>query len=429
MTELLLPGLVGISAGFVSGFIPGIGNFAALLVIFPYLYTLDPVQVLVLYVALTTISQYIGSIPAISYGVPGESSSIPAVIESKNLKNSKQTYQAIVQSAIGSTFGGLIVLGCTWLFVDHLMLLMNFFDTKMQLFLYVFMFVVMTVIIKSNSVMVNVLLILFGLALGMIGYNKWLQTSFLTFDQPQLYAGIPFVVVMIVLLGIPEIIKNFDVKQEYKPLRKEKVRIKFNFVSSVWYSVVGFIGGLAPGMTTTMSSQLAYLISKVKSKNPIDRITASETANNAGAFSQLIPLMLLGIPLIGSEALVLNVMEAKGFNLGLISFPEIFKTVSISLLVINAIGLILAWPLAKHISKLFMVNLKIVYAVIFVALISVVAWVGYSNYQLGFYMLIFIALLPIAILLRRFDTMPLVFAFLVHDRIFELIFRSVHLFS
>lgn len=429
MTELLLPGLVGISAGFVSGFIPGIGNFAALLVIFPYLYTLDPVQVLVLYVALTTISQYIGSIPAISYGIPGESSSIPAVIESKNLKNSKQTYQAIVQSAIGSTFGGLIVLAFTWLFVDHLMLVMNFFDTKMQLILYVFMFAVMTVIVKSNSFVVNVLMIVFGLALGMIGYNKWLQTAILTFDQPQLYGGIPFVIVMIVLLGIPEIIKNFDVKQEYKPLRSEKVKIKFNVLSSVWYSVVGFIGGLAPGMTTTMSSQLAYLISKVKSKNPIDRITASETANNAGAFSQLIPLMLLGIPLIGSEALVLNVMEAKGFNLGLVSFPETFKTVSVSLLVINAIGLILAWPLAKHISKLFMINLKIVYAVIFVALISVVAWVGYSNYQLGFYMLTFLALLPVAVMLRRFDTMPLVFAFLVHDRIFELIFRSMHLFT
>lgn len=429
MEHLFVPGLIGISAGFVSGFIPGIGNFAALLVIFPYLYTLDPVQVLVLYVALTTISQYIGSIPAISYGIPGESSSIPAVIESKNLKNSKQTYQAIVQSAIGSTFGGLIVLGCTWLFVDHLMLLMNFFDTKMQLFLYVFMFVVMTVIVKSNSFVANVLMIGVGLGLGMIGYNKWLQTSILTFDQPQLYGGIPFVIVMIVLLGIPEIIKNFDVKQEYKPLVKEKIKIKFDLASSIWYSVVGFIGGLAPGMTTTMSSQMAYLISKFKSKNPIDRITASETANNAGAFSQLIPLMLLGIPLIGSEALVLNVMEAKGFNLGLVSFPEIFQTVSIALVVINAIGLILAWPLAKHISKLFMINLKIVYAVIFVALISVVAWVGYSNYQLGFYMLVFVALLPIAVMLRRFDTMPLVFAFLVHDRIFELIFRSIHLFA
>jgi len=174
---------------------------------------------------------------------------------------------------------------------------------------------------------------------------------------------------------------------------------------------------------------LAYLISKVKSKDPVDRITASETANNAGAFSQLIPLMLLGIPLIGSEALVLNVMEAKGFNLGIVSFPETFQTVAISLFVINAVGLLLAWPLAKHISKLFMVNLKIVYAIIFICLIAVVAWVGHSNYQLGFYMITFMALMPIAILLRRFDTMPLVFAFLVHDRIFELTFRSVYLFA
>ena len=429
MTELIIPGMVGISAGFISGFIPGIGNFATLLVIFPYLYSLDPIQVLVLYVALTTISQYIGSIPAITYGVPGESSSIPAVIESKNLKDSRQSYQAIVQSAIGSTFGGLIVLIITWLFVDHLMLLMNFFDTKMQLMLYVFMLVVMTVIVRSNSFLVNVGMIVFGLSLGMIGYNKWLQTSILTFDQPQLYAGIPFVIVMIALLGIPEIIKNFDVKQEYKPLTKEKIKIKFKLFSSVWYSLIGFIGGLAPGMTTTMSSQLAYLISKMKSKNPVDRITASETANNAGAFSQLIPLMLLGIPLIGSEALVLNIMEAKGFNLGIVSFPETFQTVAISLFVINFIGLILAWPLAKHISKLFMINLKVVYAVIFVSLISVVAWVGYSNYQLGFYMIVFMALMPIAILLRKFDTMPLVFAFLVHDRIFELVFRSFYLFA
>jgi len=182
-------------------------------------------------------------------------------------------------------------------------------------------------------------------------------------------------------------------------------------------------------MTTTMSSQLAYLISKMKSKNPVDRITASETANNAGAFSQLIPLMLLGIPLIGSEALVLNIMEAKGFNLGIVSFPDTFQTVAISLFVINFIGLILAWPLAKHISKLFMINLKVVYAVIFVSLISVVAWVGYSNYQLGFYMIVFMALMPVAILLRKFDTMPLVFAFLVHDRIFELVFRSFYLFA
>ena len=428
MSELFVPGLIGILTGFASGFIPGIGNFASLLIIFPYLYTLDPIQVLVLYVGLTTISQYIGSIPAITYGVPGESSSIPAVIESKNLRNSNETYQAIVQSAIGSTFGGLVVLALTWLLLDYLMLLMTFFDTKMQLILYVSMFFVMCFIVKSNSIMINVLMIIFGLALGMIGYNKWLQKTILTFDLPALHSGIPFVIVMIVLLGIPEILKNFQVKQKYKALIPKKIKIKFNVITSFWYSLIGFLGGLAPGMTTTMSSQLAYLISKFLTKDPVNRITASETANNAGAFSQLIPLMMLGIPLVGSEALILNIMEAKGFNLGLISFPSTFQTVGIALVIINVVGLLFAWPLAKHVTRLFAFNIKIIYCSVIILLIAVVVWVGYINYQLGFYILIFLSLLPLAFLLKKYDTMPLVFAFLVHDRIFELVFRSFHLY-
>lgn len=429
MFDLLTPSVVGITAGFVSGFIPGIGNFACLLILFPYLFTLDPIEILILYVALTTISQYIGSIPAISYGIPGESSSIPAVIESKNLRSSKQIYQAIVQSAIGSTFGGIIVLLLTWLAVDHLMILMKFFDTKTQLILYFGMLILMTFVVKSNSIIINIVLIFIGTALGMIGYNRWFALPILTFDIPQLYAGLPLVVVIIVLLGLPEIIKNFNIKQKYVPLRNEKIRIKFNFLTSAWYSLVGFIGGLAPGMTTTMSSQLAYLNSKIKTKNPVDRITASETANNAGAFSQLIPLMLLGIPLIGSEALILNVMYAKGFYLGQSTFPEVFRTVGLSLIVINIIGLILAWPMARHISKLFQINLKIIYSIILAVLLIVVVWVGYTNFQIPYYLITFIVLLPIAFLFRNYDTMPLIFAFLIHDRLIELVFRSYYLYS
>jgi len=429
MFDLIAPATVGITAGFVSGFIPGIGNFACLLLLFPYLFTLDPMQILVLYVSLTTISQYIGSIPAITYGVPGESSSVPAVIESKNLRTSQQVYQSIVQSAVGSTFGGVIVLVFTWLAVDHLMALMKFFTTGAQLVVYVSMLVVMTLVIRANSMAMNVLLIVLGLALGMIGYNRWTQTAILTFDRPELHNGLPLVVVMIVLLGLPEIMKNFSVKQQYRPLMREKIQIRFNWLRSAWYSVLGFVGGLAPGMTTTMSSQLAYLNAKVTTKDPVERITAAETANNAGAFSQLIPLMLLGIPLIGSEALILNVMYAKGFYLGQSTFPEVFRTVAILLIAVNVIGLILAWPMARHISKIFQINLKIVYSVIAVTLLLVVVWIGYTNFQTAYYVIAFAGLLPVAYLLRNRDTMPLIFAFLIHDRLFELVWRSFYLFN
>lgn len=428
MIDLISPLTLGIISGLVSGFIPGVGNFATLLILLPILYQFDPIQILVLYVALTTISQYIGSIPAIAYGVPGESSSMPAVIESKNLKNSSEVYQSIVQSAIGSTFGGLIVLFLTWISIDYIMLTIKFFDTKVQLFLYYFILILMTFIIKSNKWYINLMLIGIGMSLGMIGYNKWLQSSVFTFGIKELYGGIPLVIVMIGLLGIPEILKNFNIKKYYKPLVDQKIKIQFNLLSSIWYSVIGLIGGLAPGLTTIMSSQLAYLYSKMKKVSPIESITASETANNAGAFSQLIPLILLGIPLVGSEALVLNLIEAKGYFLGITNFEDTFKILAICLLIINAVGLILAWPLARKITKLFDVNMSLIYTMIIVTFIAVIIWIGIDNYQLSFYIITFLLILPFSFILKKYNTMPLIFGFLIQDRVFELTFRSVHLY-
>ena len=37
MTELINPAIIGVLTGLVSGCIPGIGNFASLIIIFPYL--------------------------------------------------------------------------------------------------------------------------------------------------------------------------------------------------------------------------------------------------------------------------------------------------------------------------------------------------------------------------------------------------------
>jgi putative tricarboxylic transport membrane protein len=286
----------------------------------------------------------------------------------------------------------------------------------------------MTFILKTNKWYINILLMILGMCLGMIGYNKWFQSDSLTFGISQLYGGIPLVIVMIGLLGIPEILKNFKIKQSYKPLVMNKIKINFNLGSSVWYSLIGFIGGLAPGLTTTMSSQLAYLYSKIKKSTPVQSITASETANNAGAFSQLIPLILLGIPLVGSEALVLNLIEAKGYFLGITNFETTFGILAICLLVVNGVGLVLAWPLASRITKLFNFNINFVYIAIILIFIGVIIWIGIDNYQLFFYMITFLLILPLSYLLRKYDTMPLIFAFLIHDRVFELSLRTVDLY-
>lgn len=428
MTELISPALVGVLSGLISGCIPGIGNFAALLIIFPYLIHLEPLQIIVLYTALTTISQYIGSIPAITFGIPGESSSVPAVIESRNLKSPQDVYQAIVGSAIGSTFGGIIVLILTWLLLDYLIYTVHFFNTLVQFFLYCLVLVAMIFIFKENKYWVNVLLILAGFGIGLIGYEKWTQTKILTFDSHLLYQGFPMIVVIIVLLGLPEVLKNYSTKVKYRSLDLKTCKIDFSWIMNSWYSMIGFIGGLAPGLTTTMSSQLAWLDAKRRYTTPVDRIVASETANNAGAFSHLLPLLLLGIPLAGSEALVLGLVESKGFRLDTTSFNDIFKVVAISLVFLNFIGLCLAWPFAKHIIKLFQLNIKVMYTVILIGFIGVIVWVGFLNYQTLYYVLVGVVLLPVAYVIRKLDTMPLIFAFLVHDRMIDAANRLISLY-
>ena len=428
MVDLINPTIIGILTGLVSGMIPGIGNFASLLILFPYIIHLEPLQILILYVALTTISQYIGSIPAITFGIPGESSSVPAVIESRNLKSPQEIYQAIVGSAIGSTFGGFIVLLLTWLMLDWLTYSVHFFNTVVQFALYCIVLGTMVFIFKENKFHINILLILAGFGLGMIGYDKWMQVEILTFNSHLLYQGLPMIVVIIVLLGLPEVLKNYSTKISYKNLEHRPSKINFNWISNTWYSILGFIGGLAPGLTTTMSSQLAYVDVKSRKSTPVKRIIASETANNAGAFSHLLPLILLGIPLAGSEALVLGLVESKGFRLDTTTFNDTFKIISVFLIFINIIGLCLAWPLAKHIIKLFRMNIKLMYTIILIGFCAVIIWVGYLNYQTMYYVLVALCLLPLAFVVRKLDTMPLIFAFLVHDRMIDAGNRLISLY-
>jgi putative tricarboxylic transport membrane protein len=286
----------------------------------------------------------------------------------------------------------------------------------------------MILIHKENKYWVNVMLIMAGFGLGLIGYEKVTMTKILTFDSHLLYQGLPMVVVVIVLLGIPEVLKNYNTKVRYKTFDFKAEKISFKWISNSWYSLLGFIGGLAPGLTTTMSSQLAWIDAKTRNKTPVERIVASETANNAGAFSQLIPLLLLGIPLIGSEALVLGLVESKGFRLDTTSFHDMFMAVGVSLVFLNIIGLCLAWPLAKHIIKIFKINIKLLYLTILVVLAMVVVYVGFTNYQTAYYIIVAIALMPMAYLLRKLDTMPLIFAFLVHDKMIDAGYRLISLY-
>ena len=60
--------LLGVLAGTVAGIVPGIGVFASLLMLYPWLTGLDIIDCFVFYLALTSTTQYIGSVSATILG-------------------------------------------------------------------------------------------------------------------------------------------------------------------------------------------------------------------------------------------------------------------------------------------------------------------------------------------------------------------------
>ena len=419
-----VPHLVGVGLGLISGLIPGVGNFVLMLLVWPFLSVFGIVELLIMYASMAAISQYIGSIPAIVYGIPGESSSYPAVAESRNLTTVQQVSQAISGSAFGSVVGSLTVVGLCYAFVEYTDLIKYFYSTKILVGLLLLVTLVM-IFTVNNRWWVNFMLILSGIGLGMIGYNSYLNINFATFGNMHLYAGLPMPVVLICLFAIPQMLHHWNTEIT-KSLNKtyELGRLYIlNPVALLGSTVIGFFGGLIPGLTTVFSSTAAYNASMLFTKDPVKRIVVSETANNAGAFSMLLPLLIFGVPLIGSEAILLFLMEQKGFNLVQFKFSDFLPELALGLVVVNAVGFMIAWPLSKIVPSFYKFDIKIIISLLIIALFFVTLYTGYMNYSMTYYLVCFVVLAPLGVLLRNVDTLPLVFAFIIHNKLVDGLFR------
>ena len=419
-----VPHLVGVGLGLISGLIPGVGNFVLMLLIWPFLSVFGIVELLIMYASMAAISQYIGSIPAIVYGIPGESSSYPAVAESRNLTSISQVSQAISGSAFGSVVGSLTVVGLCYAFVEYTDLIKHFYNTKILVGLLLLVTLVM-IFTVNNRCWINLTLILSGIGLGMIGYNSYLNINFATFGNMHLYAGLPMPVVLICLFAIPQMMHHWDTeinKSINKTYELGRLYI-LNPVALFGSTLIGFFGGLIPGLTTVFSSTAAYNASMLFTKDPVKRIVVSETANNAGAFSMLLPLLIFGVPLIGSEAILLFLMEQKGFNLVQFKFSDFLPELALGLVLVNAVGFMMAWPLSKMVPSFYRFNIKKIISLLIIALFFVTLYTGYMNYSMAYYLICFAILAPIGVLLRNVDTLPLVFAFIIHNKLIDGLFR------
>jgi len=411
--------LIGCGLGLFAGLVPGLGYFMTLLLAFPLLLDMTVIQLLIVYSAVVTVSIYVGSVPATIYGIPGDTASMPVVYESRNLKDLKQVSQAISGAAFGGFFGSVSVAVFCLLMIDHLDSIKYFYSTLLVLLLLVLASVII-IWTAGNKKSISFLLYVAGFLLGMIGYNGSLDMSIFVIND-YMYQGLPREVVLATLFALPNMVFYFNYfKTNSKSRSKESYSVWsvyfVNPINSAFFSALGFVTGLMPGLTTIFSSMASYNIMSYFTKDPVKRIVASETGNNAGAFSCILPLLIFGIPISGSEALLLYFMEQNGFTSSEAELGPLMRNLVANFMIINLVGLALAWPLSNYVKYFYRLDLRYVFGSVLVVIFCSVMYSAWTSNSMLYYLSVILVLAPIGIALRNYYMLPLIFAYLISDK-------------
>lgn len=430
MFETILVFLAATVAGIIGGLLPGVGGFVVMVTAFPLLVNLDPVNVIIFYVVMISLDQYFNNTSAILMGMPGVSTSIPTVIEGHTMFRRGDGDKAIMFSAISSwicsAFGVTFILIC----LPILFLFYELWNSSVQAIIFALTFLSI-VLFSPNKVWINCFLFFGGLFLGWIGFDEAYNTHNLTFHWPPLYDGLPIMSVIVALFVLPKFLQTYLTNHTTvvwpkltvgKYLQSFKKIIKYR--ATLFRSgLIGSIGGFVPGLTYSASSIFAYYIEKLYRRDKYKEgdvrcLIASEGSNNAGVFTQMIPLLFLGIPITASEALIYNILEMKGVPLTLEWFQNTFALVVGCFMLSSTIGLFVAGKYINLFSFLHGMSISKIYIFVAFLLLFMIWWLGNVTMNGWDNLLITGVLAVLGVALIRLDTSPLIFGFLLHDTIF-----------
>ena len=439
MNELIAVS-TGLFAGTITGIVPGAGVMVAMIVASPLLMHFDVLQLLLFYMSLASMVQFTGTIPAVYLGVPGETNSLPAVIEGTKFNKRKMAKLAIGICAVGSVLGSLVAVAITYgllsVLIEHMTV---FFSNATKFYLYLFIIAFCLLVYNKKNVLVNLSLCAVGFMLSVPGESDISSGFRYTFGMEDLQFGIPLIPVLIGFLIVPTIAKMFGSSNPNVFLPNIDIGLckvvkyfrKKLIASSLRGSLIGYICGFVPGVSTVLSTNASYSFEKkLHPNNPGKLLVASETANNSGQFASMLPLLLIGIPITGSEIVLYSMLVDAGwspyqFDNVTNNADMIFKQIVPWFVFANIVGLIVAWPLARKILNVFANSKKYMIAILAVGMLLLNTYLGILDYRVWLYTVCLIVFSCIGLSIKKYETVPLIFMFILGNDMEGVFFRQM----
>ena len=339
---------VGCLLGIVAGMIPGMTISAAMIIVLPLTFVLDPNVSIGLFLGLYAGGMLGGSFSAILLNIPGTPSAAATALDGYPLVASGQAGRALGMAVSASFCGGLFSALCLFLIAPRLADLALQFRSA-DLFSLVFLGLTIICSFASRSWIKGLLSAVIGLAIVTVGQDPVMGTARFTFGDPNLLSGVHFLTALIGLFAIPQLIENLrgnvpggagargipgDSAQKtgtigfrnLLPTMADLRRIRLPVGIG---STVGTFLGILPGAGGPIAAFISYDYAKKTTRRSeqfgrgaVEGVAAPESANNAVTGGALIPMMTLGIPGDPVTAILIGALLAHGLAPGPLLFVE-----------------------------------------------------------------------------------------------------------
>lgn len=380
--------LAGILAGLVVGILPGLGGTAAVAILLPFIFVLEPGQALAMIIGAVAVVHTSDTIASVLIGIPGSASASVLLLDGHEMAKQGQAARALSIAFLSSMAGGLLgAIGLTLSIPIARPLVLAFGSP--ELFMLTVLGISLTALLSQGNMIRGLLAGAFGILLGQVGVAPAAADYRFTFGSLFLLDGVGLIAVALGIFGIAEVISLVA--------RKSAVATKTglgtgwalgvrDFVTH-WRHVlrgalVGIWAGVLPGLGATAGTWMAYGQAKATARGK-DRkkfgkgdprgIVAPESANNSVEAGDLIPTLLFGIPGGAPAALLLGALLVFGIEPGpriITNDLDIVYTIVWSFAIASVVGAALCFALSAPLAKLSFVRFPVLAAGLLVILFT-----------------------------------------------------------
>lgn len=318
--------LAGIGIGFWVGVLPGIGAPAALALMLPFTFKMEPFQAFAFLLGMTGVTSTTGHITSILFGVPGEANTAATVVDGHQMAKKGEAGRALgaalTSSLVGACFGAFS-LAVAIPVVRPLVLTVGYGE----FFMLSLLGITLVASLSKRALIKGLIAGGIGLMLSTVGVDPNAGIQRYTFGQLFLWDGVGLVPVTLGLFAIPELIDlavaGTSIAQE-RAGRLGGVLVGVNDAFRHWglvlrCSAIGTYFGIIPGMGSAVSQWLAYAHAVQSSpdkdrfgKGAVEGVLGPAAADNSALGGNLVPTVAFGVPSSVVTAILLGAFLIQG---------------------------------------------------------------------------------------------------------------------